>query len=101
MASNMIKIEYVLALPNEQLQEYQMIEEGSALKDALSSFALDEKAKAMIESPIYGIFNQSVDLDYILQNGDRIEVYRPLQIDPKTARAIRAERKRKLLNSKK
>ena len=27
MANNMIKIEYVLALPNEQLQEYQMIEE--------------------------------------------------------------------------
>ena len=100
MANNMLKIEYVLALPNEQLQEYQMIEEGSALKDALSSFALDKKAKAMIESPIYGIFNQSVELDYILQDGDRIEVYRPLQIDPKTARTIRAERKRKLLNSK-
>lgn len=101
MANNMIKIEYVLALPNEQLQEYQMIEEGSALKDALSSFALDKKAKTMIESPIYGIFNQSVELDYVLQDGDRIEVYRPLQIDPKTARTIRAERKRKLLNSKK
>ncbi len=101
MANGMIKIEYVLALPTEQQQEYQMIKEGSALQDALSSFALDEKAKSMIKSPIYGIFNQSVELDYILQDGDRIEVYRPLQIDPKTARAIRAERKRKLLNSKK
>lgn len=101
MASGMIRIEYVLALPNEQLQEYQMIQEGSALKDALSSFALDKKAKSMIEAPIYGIFNQSVGLDYILQDGDRIEVYRPLQIDPKTARMIRAERKRKLTNSKK
>ncbi|GAA5099480.1 RnfH family protein [Wohlfahrtiimonas larvae] len=97
----MIKVEYVLALPDEQLQEYQMIKEGSALQDALPNFLLDEKAKAMIETPIYGVFNQSVELDYILQEGDRIEVYRPLQIDPKTARMIRAERKRKQLNSKK
>lgn len=101
MAHNMIKIEYVLALPNEQLQEYQMIKAGSTLQDTLSAFSLNEQAKAMIESPVYGIFNQSVGLDYILQDGDRIEVYRPLQIDPKTARKIRAERKRKLLNSKK
>ncbi len=96
MANDMIKIEYVLALPDEQLQEYQMIKNGSALKDALSLFALDKKARETIKDPVYGIFNQSVELEYILQDNDRIEVYRPLQIDPKTARKIRAEKKKKL-----
>lgn len=96
---NMIRIEYVLALPDEQLQEYQEIPFNSTLEDALSSFVLDKEARAQIKEPLYGIFNQSVELDYVLQDGDRIEVYRPLQIDPKTARKIRAERKKKL-NSK-
>ncbi len=100
MVDDMIKIEYVLALPDEQLQEYQMIKKGSALKDALSSFELDKKARETIKDPVYGIFNQSVELEYILQDNDRIEVYRPLQIDPKTARKIRAERKKKLSSVK-
>lgn len=94
-----IKVEYVLALADQQLQEYQVIPLGSTLKDALSHFRLDQQAKELIENPMYGIFNQSVNEDYVLQDGDRIEVYRPLQIDPKTARKIRAERKKKL-NSK-
>lgn len=96
MANDMIKIEYVLALPDEQSQEYQMIQKGSALKDVLLSFALDKKARKAIKDPVYGIFNQLIDLDYIVQDGDRIEIYRPLQIDPKTARKIRVERKKKI-----
>ncbi|OYQ87038.1 RnfH family protein [Wohlfahrtiimonas chitiniclastica] len=95
-----IKIEYVLALPEMQSQEYQILSEGTILGAALPYFALDQKAKALIEAPVYGIFNQIVDLDYVLQAGDRIEVYRPLQIDPKTARKIRAERKKRLNSAK-
>lgn len=101
MVNDMMQIEYVLALPNEQLQEFQQVENRLTLGDALKCFSLDEQARKLIKAPIYGVFNQIVDMNYVLQDGDRIEVYRPLQIDPKTARMIRAERKRKQLNSKK
>ena len=37
-----------------------------------------------------GIFGRQVKDDTILQNGDRVELYRPLLIDPKTARRRRA-----------
>jgi putative ubiquitin-RnfH superfamily antitoxin RatB of RatAB toxin-antitoxin module len=42
-----------------------------------------------------GIFGKHLsDPDHqVLSEGDRIEIYRPLQIDPKTARAERAVRK--------
>ncbi len=37
-----------------------------------------------------GIFGKEVPLDHTLRAGDRIEIYRPLQIDPKQARHARA-----------
>jgi len=39
-----------------------------------------------------GIFSQPVKMDRFLQEGDRIEIYRPLLIDPKQARLLRANR---------
>lgn len=38
-----------------------------------------------------GIFGQRVALTAIPKNGDRIEIYRPLIIDPKQARRHRAQ----------
>jgi len=37
-----------------------------------------------------GIFSQKVTLNHPLQNGDRIEIYRPLLIDPKESRRKKA-----------
>ncbi len=37
-----------------------------------------------------GIFGRHCDHDRILRPGDRVEIYRPLQVDPKTARRRRA-----------
>ena len=48
-----------------------------------------------------GIWNQPVALDAAVREGDRIEVYRPLQIDPKEARRVRAEVRRRLRPARK
>ncbi len=40
-----------------------------------------------------GIFSKIQELDTVLQQGDRIEIYRPLQADPKEARQQRARNK--------
>lgn len=39
-----------------------------------------------------GIFGRTVTRDARLRAGDRVELYRPLQIDPKEARRRRAKR---------
>jgi putative ubiquitin-RnfH superfamily antitoxin RatB of RatAB toxin-antitoxin module len=43
-----------------------------------------------LEALAVGIFSTPCALDRIVKNGDRIEIYRPLQNDPKEARRQRA-----------
>jgi len=40
-----------------------------------------------------GIFGARVALDDMVHAGDRVEIYRPLQVDPKEARRRRAARR--------
>jgi len=40
-----------------------------------------------------GVFSEKVDLDTPLSAGDRLEIYAPLQIDPKEARRLRAKKR--------
>lgn len=46
-----------------------------------------------IEELQLGIYGRRVNLDTVLQEGDRIEIYCPLHIDPKAARLKRAQKK--------
>ena len=57
---------------------------GATVRDAL--------AAAGIDSQRVGIFGKRVSSDARLADGDRVEVYRPLRIDPKQARRQRARR---------
>jgi putative ubiquitin-RnfH superfamily antitoxin RatB of RatAB toxin-antitoxin module len=45
------------------------------------------------EKQAFGIFGRRAKLDHPLKDGDRVEVYRPLTIDPKEARRRRASKK--------
>lgn len=40
-----------------------------------------------------GVFGKRAALDDVLFAGDRVEIYRPLKIDPKQARLLRAKKK--------
>lgn len=40
-----------------------------------------------------GIWSKPVSIDTALADGDRVEIYRPLQVDPKQARRVRVKRK--------
>ncbi len=39
-----------------------------------------------LSSATIGVWGQLTDRDQVLQDGDRIEIYRPLRIDPRAAR---------------
>ena len=40
-----------------------------------------------------GIFSRAVQLTQLIKEGDRVEIYRPLMIDPKMARINRVVKK--------
>ncbi len=44
-----------------------------------------------IDDAHVGIFSRKATLDAALRDGDRVEIYRPLKIDPKEARRRRAQ----------
>ena len=72
------------------------IDQGSTIKDAIiASNILSRHTELKLDSLRVGIYSEQKMLDTILSKDDRIEIYRDLLIDPKEARIIRAEHKRK------
>lgn len=66
---------------------------GSTVADAINQSGLEAIHPETADLAI-GIFAKRVTQDTILNEGDRIEVYRSLTIDPKEKRRQRAQKKR-------
>jgi len=68
---------------------------GATLLDALRASGVRERCPtlAWCEGAV-GIWGRLRPLDTVLQPGDRVELYRPLAIDPKEARRRRQQRQR-------
>ena len=93
----LIEVEVVYALPHRQLLKSLKVKPGcTALNAAISAGMEEEFDGLQLTSARMGIFSELLPkpAEYILQPGDRVEIYRPLVIDPKEARRIRAEKAR-------
>ncbi len=63
---------------------------GTSVDDALKAAGLPGRHPQLdLAGSRIGIWGRVVPLQQILQDGDRVEVYRPLQIEPKEARRLR------------
>lgn len=62
---------------------------GARVHDALALAVEDVRFSNLPESVSYGVWNRSVTTDHVLANDDRVEIYRPLRVDPKVARRER------------
>lgn len=89
-----IIVEAVYATTDYQHLWQGKVSAGSCARQVLLQSDLPEKFPQtdFYAAPI-GIFGKKVNDDYILSNWDRIEVYRPLLIDPKENRRRRAKQK--------
>lgn len=104
-----IAVEVVYALPHEQRLIRMLVESGTtALQALVRSGIPEEYPEVDPQSAKLGIFGQSLGTrglapaaEYVLQPGDRVEVYRPLIADPKEARKQRAEKARRLAEGQK
>jgi hypothetical protein len=83
-----IKVEVVLALPERQTLRRVLLPEGSTVADALAASGL-EGAQGHV-----GIYGKIARMTTALHDGDRVEIYRPLQADPKDLRRARAAKRR-------
>jgi uncharacterized protein len=90
-----LRVEVIYALLDEQLLISIDVEEGATVRQAIERSGLLQRYPQMELIPgRIGIFGRAVDLDARLREGDRVEIYRALQADPKDARRRRAGRSR-------
>lgn len=90
--SKPIRVSVVYALPDRVLQKELSLASGSTVADAIAESGLAQAIPQAESGLKFGIFSQATAAHTLLRDGDRVEVYRPLQIDPKQARRKRALR---------
>lgn len=66
------------------------IESGTTIRQAFVLLSLDKCFP--LKNKKLGVFAKLVSDDYIIQDGDRIEIYRPLKISPMEARRARIKK---------
>ncbi|HFC8477462.1 RnfH family protein [Neisseria mucosa] len=87
----MLEIEIVYGLADRQVLKNMTVTEGTTVREAALQSGLEvEFPELDLQQAPLGIFGKAVKDKTVLRDGDRIEVYRPLLIDPKEARRKRA-----------
>jgi len=97
---DLIDVEVVYATPQRQLLVPLRVPAGTtAYQAAVQSNIVDEFPEITLSTIAMGIFSKPLDgkgrptpQEYQLRPRDRVELYRPLIIDPKQARLARAEK---------
>jgi len=86
-----VNIEVVYALPDAQFCVSLDLDAGAVVEDALNAVASARGfcGVDLSVAPV-GIYGRVVEREQTLAEGDRVEIYRPLAVDPRTARRLRA-----------
>ncbi len=66
---------------------------GSVVRDAIAAAELLTRRLELNDRIDAGVWGRRCSLDQPLADGDRVEIYRPLTIDPKEGRRLRGERR--------
>lgn len=99
----LITVEVAYALPHKQKIVELLVEPGTTAYQAVQRSKIVDffpEVVIDIDTAKMGLFGQALGTkglkkapEYIMQPGDRIEIYRPLTGDPKDKRRKRAEKK--------
>jgi putative ubiquitin-RnfH superfamily antitoxin RatB of RatAB toxin-antitoxin module len=86
-----IHVEVALAMPDRQEIVSLDMAAGSTVADAIEQSAILDRFPGFEFDPAkVGVFSSKVTMDQVLEDGDRVEIYRPLIADPKEVRRQRA-----------
>ena len=88
-------ISIVYALPNEQFLESLDVAEGTTAEEALqASTVLEKYPEIDLAVNKLGIYAKLIKATQVLENGDRLEIYRPLPRKPRDAHAVEDKKAR-------
>lgn len=88
------QVQVVYLSPEEQIVLDMELRADDRLEQLIRRSGLLERCPGLdLHAIRVGVFGEPRDLQDLAQPGDRIEVYRPLLADPKTARRQRAAKR--------
>lgn len=91
MAEQTIQVQVTYADPVRQITHEVLLVPGSTVLDAIRASGIEAMIPAgSVDSRRLGIFSRKVGPDHPVDEGDRIEIYRELALDPMVARRRRA-----------
>ena len=86
-----ITVNVVYAEPERQVVRRVTLPVGSTVMQAIEASGITQAVAGLVIDPErLGIFSRKAAPDQVLGEGDRVEIYRPLTLDPKEARRRRA-----------
>jgi len=81
------EVEVVFALPDRQSLRSVLASSGHTVADVVAMSGLyEEFPEFEFERLALGIWGREVEQHQAIKEGDRIEIYRPLEMDPREAR---------------
>jgi uncharacterized protein len=91
-----IAVEVVYALPEQAYVVPLKVKKNTTIRQAIESSGILQKCPEIdLNQNKTGIYGSLKDLNTVLRDRDRVEIYRDLKVDPKEARRRRAEKKNK------
>lgn len=89
----MVEIELLYAPVNDEMVHLHLtVSEGETVENVIAQSGILERYPEVSHFAV-GIYSKQVEKTAIVQAGDRIEIYRPLLIDPMEKRRQRAKKK--------
>lgn len=93
--SDRLDAEVAVAWPELQVLIPVTLPIGATIEDAIERSGIRQRFPDLeIEPQRLGVFGSLRKSDDPVRDGDRVEIYRPLKIDPKVARRLAAEARR-------
>ena len=87
-----LSVEVVLATPDLQVLLAVIVDEEATVADAIAASGIAARFPILdVDEMPVGIWGKPVARDSRVREGDRVELYRPLEIDPREARRKRAQ----------
>lgn len=87
-----IAVEVAYAEPARQFLRRVELAAGATVADAIAACGLGSEFGIETAALATGIWSKRAARDAPLHDGDRVELYRPLKVDPKDSRRKRASR---------
>ncbi len=94
-----INVEVAYALPEKQVIRTVNVDEGTTIGAAIVQSGIMMNFPELdlkLEDAKVGIFGKAAAMTTVLNDGDRVEIYRPLIADPKEVRRKRAAEGKKM-----